>query len=214
MKKLKNVILILLAAMVLVGFYWHFSQKSSVPNEIEAEVTELDKVLVIDVGKEYPATPRAVVKLYSRITKCFYDYELSDDELDKLTDMSFALFDDELLYANPKAEYITSLNKVIEEYNAADRVITDYVIQDTELIEKYYVDGVEYAKVNVIYNIKDMKVEENDDKDTFLSGCGSRNDKTYQYYSTYEEFLLRRDSEGNWKILVWRLPDLSDLEED
>ena len=214
MKKLKNVVLILLVAVVLVGFYWHFSQKSSVPNEIETEVTELDKLLVIDVAKEYPATPRAVVKLYSRITKCFYDYELNAEQLDKLTDMSLALFDAELLEANPKAEYMTSLNKVIEEYKAADRVITDYVIQDTELIEKYYVDGVEYAKVNVIYNIKDMKIEESDDKDTFLSGCGSRNDKTYQYYNTYEEFLLRRDSEGNWKILVWRLPDLSNLEED
>ena len=39
MKKLKNVVLILLVAMVLVGFYWHFSQRSSVPNEIETEVS-------------------------------------------------------------------------------------------------------------------------------------------------------------------------------
>ncbi len=212
MKRLKNVILILLIAVALIGFYWHFSQKSTVPNEIEAEVTELDKLLVINLEKEYPATPRAVVKLYSRITKCFYDYELSDDRLDKLTDMSFALFDEELLMANPKEEYLASLERVIAEYKAADRIISDYTIQDSELIEKYYVDGVEYAKVNVIYSIKDIKEEE--DKDTFLSGCGSRNNKTYQYYSTYEEFLLRRDSEGNWKILVWRLPDLSELEED
>lgn len=212
MKKLKNVILILLIAAALIGFYWYFSQKSTVPNEIETEVTELDKLLVINLEKEYPATPRAVVKLYSRITKCFYDYELSDDRLDKLTDMSFALFDEELLMANPKEEYLASLERVITEYKAADRIISDYTIQDSELIEKYYVDGVEYAKVNVIYSIKDIKEEE--DKDTFLSGCGSRNNKTYQYYSTYEEFLLRRDSEGNWKILVWRLPDLSELEED
>lgn len=214
MKKLKNVTIILLIAVVLVGFYWHFSQKSTVPNEIETEVTELDKVLVIDVERDYPATPRAVIKLYSRITKCFYDYELSTDELDKLTDMSLALFDEELLESNPKSEYLASLSAIIEEYNAADRVITDYTIQDSGLIEKYYVDGVEYAKVNVIYNIKDMKIEEDDNADTFLGGCGSRSKKTYQYYSTYEEFLLRRDSEGNWKILVWRLPDLSDLEED
>ncbi|MBQ9765798.1 MAG: hypothetical protein IJW18_06345 [Lachnospiraceae bacterium] len=197
MKKLTIAIIIVLVAVVGLGFYWKFSQKGSEPTEIETEITELTKVLAQDLENKYPETPKAVVKLYARITKCFYEQPLTDEELNKLVDMSFALFDEELLALTPREEYVPKLKAVIKEYSDAKRVITSYEIQDSKSIDKYTYEGRECAKVGLIYNFKEITTQEKS------GGCGKSEEEVCAYYSRYEEFILRKDDNGDWKILVW-----------
>jgi len=140
-------------------------------------------------------------------------HRFTDEEIEKLVDMSLMLFDNELLEKNPKNEYLANLKAVIDEYAATEKTITDYTVQSSNMIDKYAVDGVDYAKVRVMYNMRDFKMLE--DKDTgFLSGCGTgaRKNKEYRYYTTYEDFLLRKDENGKWKILVWQVPEMEGMD--
>lgn len=50
------------------------------------DLTEVEKVITKNLEKNYPETPREVVKFYNRIITCFYDEEYTDDELYELGD--------------------------------------------------------------------------------------------------------------------------------
>lgn len=209
----KGMIIVLLLAAGLL-FYAYLSGKDGTDSEVTKEASEISKLFAKDLSTEYPKTPREVVKLYSRITVCFYAEECTDEELEKLADMSFALFDDELVDKNPREEYMEELKSVISEYAASERVITDYTVQSSNMIEKYTADGQEYAKVRVMYSMRDFtRLEE--DGGGFLQGCGKAKKKNnvYQYYTVYEDFLLRKDDNGQWKILVWQMPDGEGMDE-
>ncbi|MBE5949742.1 MAG: hypothetical protein E7261_12085 [Lachnospiraceae bacterium] len=213
MKKFRTGLLIVLFLVAGLLFYAYLSDKDGTDQEVTKEATEISKLLSKDLTKEYPETPREIVKLYSRITVCFYDEEHTDEEIGKLADMSLMLFDNELLEKNPKNEYLVNLKAVIDEYASTEKIITDYTVQSSNMIDKYTVDGVDYAKVRVMYSMRDFKLLE--DKDTgFLSGCGTgaRKNKEYRYYTTYEDFLLRKDENGKWKILVWQVPEMEGMD--
>lgn len=211
MKKLKLGILVVVAAAALLLFYWYLSNKEENTSENVSEASEISRLLARDIEKDYPSTPREVIKLYSRITVSFYNTELSDDELGKLVDMSLAMFDDELKELNPREKYIESLKATIAEYAAAERIISDYTVQNSQLIDKYRVDGVEYAKVRVMYSIRDIVIEE-DEAGGLFAGCGKKQNKVVNYYTTYEDFLLRKDENGYWKILVWKVPEMEGMD--
>lgn len=208
MKKLKKGIIIVLLFAAGLLFYAYLSSKDGTDSEVTKEASEISKLFDKNLNTEYPKTPREVVKLYSRITKCFYAKKCTDEEIEKLADMSFMLFDSELIEKNPKDEYMAKLKSVISEYAASERVITDYTVQSSNMIEKYTADGKEYAKVRVMYSMRDFKKIE-EENGGFLQGCGTAKKKNnvYQYYTVYEDFLLRKDDNGRWKILVWQVSE-------
>lgn len=208
MKKLKKGIIIVLLFAAGLLFYAYLSSKDGTDSEVTKEASEISKLFAKNLNTEYPKTPREVVKLYSRITKCFYAKKCTDEEIEKLADMSFMLFDSELIEKNPKDEYMAKLKSVISEYAASERVITDYTVQSSNMIEKYTADGKEYAKVRVMYSMRDFKKIE-EENGGFLQGCGTAKKKNnvYQYYTVYEDFLLRKDDNGRWKILVWQVSE-------
>lgn len=76
-----------------------------------------------NLDKNFPATPREVVKLYNRIITCFYNDEYTDDELYDLGDQARKLFDDELLENNPRDEYFKNLKEDISEYHDKNKTI-------------------------------------------------------------------------------------------
>lgn len=214
MKKFRNGTLLILFLIGGLLFYAYLSGKDGTDSEVKKEASEISKLLSKNLIAEYPETPREVVKLYSRITVCFYGTECTDEEIEKLADMSLILFDNELLEKNPKNEYLVNLKAVIDEYAATEKIITDYTVQSSNMIEKYTVDGEDYAKVRVMYSMRDFKILDN--KTTgFLSGCGTgaRKNKEYRYYTTYEDFLLRKDENGKWKILAWQVPEMEGIDE-
>ena len=94
---LKGSIIVLVMVAAMVGYYYHLSNRNRQQNAEEAEMTVAQELLSRNLSTNYPPTPKEVVKYYSDITRCFYNEEYSEEELKKLVDKTFQLYDDELL---------------------------------------------------------------------------------------------------------------------
>ena len=155
------------------------SSKKDVSVENKTELTTLDKLILKDLESNYPSTPRAVVKLYNQIITCYYSAEFKDDEFEKLVDQALLLFDDELKAKNPKDEYMKTLSNEIEEYKTKDKTISQTAVCSSNDVLYRNDNGDEIAYVNASYFIKEGK----------------------EHVKTYEQYVLRKDEKGNWKIL-------------
>lgn len=182
----------ILAAVVISGFYFLTKRQESRGGEGAAAKNEVDKIIAKDLENNYPGTPREVLKLYGRITKCLYGEKINDEQLKKLASQIRMLFDSELLESNPEDEYIQDLKAEIKEYNVQKKVIVSYIVQKNSSVKKSTVEGKEYAEIVTSYMLRD---------------------KT-GFSKTYEEFMLRQDDMGHWKILGWRLLEPEDVDED
>lgn len=176
-----------------LGYYMYLSSRDMpTPAEQETVVSGIGKLAARDLDTDYPNTPRKVVDFYSQITKSFYSEELTEEELIKLCDQSVKLFDAELLNINPEETFLDNTKAAIEEYAKIDRVVTDYVLEASDDIDYYTEAGQEYASISVKYFIRE--------KDG--------------YGKTYEDFLLRKDGEGRWKIVGWQITPASEKDSD
>lgn len=125
------------------------------------------------------------MKWYNRILTAFYGEEYTDEELEKMADQARSLMDDELLSYNPRDTYLKSLKADIEDYKTRDKIIVQSSVSDSNDITYATVDGDYCAYVDAYYFSREAS----------------------DYSRTYEEFVLRRDDEGHWKILSFRLTE-------
>lgn len=179
----RNIIRIVSIVVVIglvVGGYYFFSRGRSETAE-DMELTKVQQVTTRNLDTNYPATPRETVKLYNRILSCFYNEEYTEEELYALGDQARKLFDGELLENNPRDVYFTALKADIEDYHDRKRTIANSSVCDSNDVAYHTVDGAECAYVTASYFI-------NEDKN---------------YSRTYQMYVLRKDEDGNWKILVF-----------
>ena len=178
-------IMAILVIDVGVGF-WQImeSKRAQSKNEEKSKIEEVNEIIEKDFEANYPGTPREVVKMYSRISSCCYNQELSDDELVLLVEKMRELFDEELLAANPTEKHIEDLKKDAEKYPEAKRTISSYTVDKNSSVEKKNIDGKEYASLRASYLVQE-------------SNSG--------YTKTYEEFILRADDKKHWKIVGWQV---------
>lgn len=185
MKKALRIGIVSLACIALiVGYYYYLSHRDggAASREPEQE-SEVDKVLNKDFDKNYPSTPREVVKWYNRIITCFYKEEYDDGQLEAMADQLQMLWDDELLEVNPKKQYMESLRADIQNYKNHDRSIEQSDVCDSNDVVYAKVNGDSCAYVKAYYF--------------------SREGSTYS--RTYQEYVLRKDKKGKWKILTFHL---------
>ncbi len=185
MKKVLRIgIAVICMVSLVVGYYAYLSKRNeAVGSEKEVELSEVQAIISKNFLTDYPATPRAVVKWYNRIITAYYAEEFDQGQLEKMADQARTLMDDELLSYNPKDTYIASLNLEIEDFHNRERKIVSSTVCDSKEVQYKKVNGNECAFVNTYYFIRE----------------GS------SYVRTYEDFCLRKDSKGHWKILTWRL---------
>lgn len=175
---------IVICAAIVVGYYYYLSRKNdNQTSEEREEMSEVDKIISRDFKDKYPTTPREVVKWYNRIITAYYKEEYSDEELDKMADQARMLMDEELLSYNSKESYMAAVKTDIENYKNRKRQIVQSKVCDSNDIRYATVKGYSCAYVNTYYFVKE----------------GS------DYTRSYQEFVLRKDSKGNWKILTFRL---------
>lgn len=180
----RNVIRIVTAVLlisVIVGGYYGFRVSKRATVEDAVELTEVQKVITKDLETNYPATPREVIKYYNRILKCFYNESYTEDELYELGDQARMLFDEELLANNPREQYFTALEADIEDYHAKSRTIMNTNVCDSNDVNFQTIDGDECAYVTASYFIDENK----------------------SYSRTHQMYVLRKDENENWKILVF-----------
>lgn len=183
-KSFRGIILVVLViALGLSAYTYILNNNTSTPAETDSAVSEVGKLASRDLETDYPNTPRKVIEYYSQIMKCLYEEELSEETLKKLVQQTRLLYDEELLAQNPEEDAWKNTKDYIEEYKKESRKITEYIIQDSKDIQYYTKDENSYAIITVLYFTRDK------------SGT----------FKTYEDYLLRKNENGEWKILGWEL---------
>ena len=113
MKNAKYFIIAVACICLICGGFFFFVQNNQ-PSE--KELTEVEKVIAKDLKRDYPKTPREVVKLYNRIVSCYYGEKLSDKQIEDLADQMLAIMDEDLLLVNEREDYYRSVRTDIEKY--------------------------------------------------------------------------------------------------
>jgi hypothetical protein len=185
-KVIRTCLIAALCVAIVVGYYYYLSHKDDGSSAEETtELTEVDKIITKDFDKDYPSTPRGVVKWYNRIVTAYYAEDYTDEELEQMADQARKLLDEELLSYNSEEDYLTSLKADIADYEARDKQILQSSVSDSSDITYATVNGDYCAYVNAYYFCRE----------------GS------DYSRTYEEYVLRRDEDGKWKILAFQLTE-------
>lgn len=181
MKKTRIVILAIVIVAAICTAFYIVNSNSKKESAKEAELTEIQKITTRNMEKDYPATPREVIKFYNRIVKCYYGRQYSDDELEQLADQALSMFDDDLLKKNEKESYIESVKSDAAQYEEDNKSISQTDVCDSNDVKYMTDNGDDIAYVTASYFIKN----------------GS------SYTKTYQEYVLRKDSDGDWKILTF-----------
>lgn len=172
-------IIMLMLAFGVIKMYQNVNRQTE---KQEKKLTEVESILAKDLKKEYPASPREVVKMYLRIMTAFYNEELDEETLYELSNKARELFDEELLENNPSETYFEKLKDEISKYHENEIKVDSYDVQEGSAIRKYKREGKQYALVIAKVVTRDSKVRS----------------------SVNEKFVLRENQDGNYKILGWK----------
>lgn len=193
MKKTRGILAITLIVAFGVIYYAFIADRGTEPQPATMETNdEVSKLIVRNLETDYPNSPREVIRFYSRIMQSYYTLDYTEAELLKLVEQSRILFDSELLEANPEETYLEDLKVEIKSYEEMQQTITNYKVAEVGKIQYYSEDGKDYAKVSVEYTLKSKEASS----------------------KVYQDYMLRKDEEGSWKILGWQLTPESELEND
>lgn len=103
------------------------------------ESTAVQKVLQKDLERNYPPTPKEVVKYFAEITKCFYNEEYSEEELEKLATQIQVLYDEALVANKSEDDYMQDLRSEIASMKENKYTIVGYEVSpstDVEFLRK------------------------------------------------------------------------------
>lgn len=175
-----TIVAILCIALICVGYY--FLKKEGAASENEA-LTKVQKITTLDLEKEYPETPREVVKLYNKIISAFHQEEYTQEELEKMCQVAYELMDDELQANNPFDSYLISVQADVELYEARKKEIvqTDVCDSNDVLYKTDSATGENLAYVSASYFVREDK----------------------EYTNTYQMYVMVKDEDGKWKIKVY-----------
>ncbi|MDE7311416.1 MAG: hypothetical protein K2N87_07345 [Eubacterium sp.] len=190
-KYLKMGISTVLVIVLIVGCYYYMTHRETKTAEDDVEVTQLHQVLSKQLDSSYPPTPREVIKFYNRILECAYGDEYNEEQFKRLTTQARKLMDEELLANNPLETYQTQFQADVASYKEESRTILKTRVCNTDEVRFREIDGQKCAYVQATYFMKQGK-----------------ND----FFKTYQSYLLRQDSDKNWKIVAFHLTDAVDEE--
>ena len=185
------VILFILAAIVVGGFAMVALRNK--PSEATPEMlTAVEDVLARNLDNNYPGTPKEVLKYYSEITRCFYSETYTPEQLEGMAEQSRRLLDDELRAQQDDDQYLNDLRTSIDIFKSNNRNISSYSVSSAADIDYYRYEEADWAKAMCVFTIRE----------------GTK------MVATQEEFLLRKDTQGHWKIFGWRIYDKDKDEEN
>ena len=185
---IKGIVVVIILAVLVLVYYYHLSNKQAPPSEDEyVQSTAVQEVLGRNLIVNYPPTPKEVVRYYSEISKCFYNEEYTEEELEELAKQAQGLYDDDLIANKSWEQYLEDLRFDIQNFEQLNYTIESFSLSSSIDIEnsKFKQDGYEWARVYCNYTLRQG---------------------TERFY-TSEVFILRKDEDGHWKIFGWDLAD-------
>lgn len=184
-KYIKTILVVTIMVLLCVGVFYYLDRRDKKQDATDKSATaqSISALTTKDLDKNYPESPKEVVKFYARIQKMYYRNELTDEQIEELGAQSRKLFDEELKATQSDSEFITALKKEIASYNEKNRYISDYTIDDSDVVTYKTFRGKEYAFLSVTYMIRENE------------------------HLTIQKtkFTLRKDDDKKWKILYWEL---------
>ena len=113
-KHWRMVLAVILCAVLCIGYYYYLANKPSKKDATDKVVQndELAYLVARNISDNYPESVRDVVKLYARITKEYYDSDISEEDIEKLGHQARLLFDDELKNTQTDEEFMMALKKI------------------------------------------------------------------------------------------------------
>ena len=188
-------LIIFFAALIALGSYFYVTNKADNSQEVTT-TSEKDILLNYDMAGNYPKTVREAVKMHCRYLKYIYNEGLAkdftEDDLFVMNQKMRQLYDDELLEINQADQQLKALNKEMEVYKVKKQKIVSYTLAEASLIEYNTDNGKEYAKMRVTIAMR-------------IDGSS---------FSADEEYILRKDAEGKWKILGWQAVQQDEANEE
>ncbi len=184
-RTIKIVAVVLILAVAVLGYYYYLSNQAKKETEEAVVTTAVQNILLKDWERSYPPTPKEVLKCYSEITECFYNEEYTEEELEALALKIQELYDDELIANKTQEEYMEDLRSDIAEMKDNNYTIYSYEISASTDVDYYTENGYSCARMYCTFNLKQ----------TGSSGVTA----------SMEQFVLRQDEDGHWKILGWEL---------
>ena len=191
MKKYGRTIIVIAVLVILgLGYYHYLANKDADKDatDIAADTSEVSVLISKDIMANYPESPKDVVDLYARITKAYYDKELTDEQIEGLGRQARLMFDDELRNTQTDADFFEKLKEDINNYRSTKTRISSYVIQSATKTKYSTFKDRQYASIVLVYYIR-------------------QGDKLID---SHTKFTLRKDNDGHWKILFWELTDEDD----
>ena len=177
----KVVIIGIILVCIVIGYYYYLSNKEKKDTDEVQKATAVQAALSYNFEKNYPPTPKEVVKLYGQITQCLHNETYTDEEFEKLALKIQNLYDEELIANKTRNQYLEDLKWDINNVREQEIVISSFATGASTDVEYYSVDGHSFAKLPGTFTMR---------KGTFLE-------------VTDEIFLLRKDADGRWKIYGW-----------
>lgn len=190
-RKILVIVIVVLFVAVILGLFIYMNNKpQSGSVEDEVVISNVDNVVLRNLDINYPPTPKEVLKYYSEITVCFYEENLSEEDLVRLAQTARKLYDAELCADMTEEEYLVSLREDILEFDSLGIVVSGYTVSASTDVEEFVVDGRECARLYVTYRLR----------------------QGTEYIYSNEVFILRKDENGHWKILGWELLEEEEVE--
>lgn len=183
-KVLVGVTVVLMLAVFVFGAFVLSNKKNGEEfREQEVDVSRVKEVVLQDISRNYPPTPKEVLKFYSEITCCFYDENITEEDLNALADKARELYDSELLANQTREEYIEKLKEDVLYFQSQGLVISGYSVSASADVKTWKEDGSSWARLYATYRLR----------------------QGTEYLYSNEVFILRKDSDGHWKIFGFEL---------
>lgn len=179
-----------IVVIVVVAFYSIMTNRFGSRTEDESS-SEVDKLLNYDFVEDYPKTVRETVKLHCRYIKCAYNDNFTKEQLYTVNRNMRQLMDDQLLSINSEDDQLKGLEDDIQFYIDNKQKFVSYSLAEASQIKYNTENDVDYAKIRVGVMLR-------------VDGATVKGD---------QEYLLRKDAQGRWKILGWQADTGSDSTE-
>ena len=177
-------VLFLCVIIILLGYYL-VTLKGKQNKEEEVVFTKVQNVLLRDLERSYPPTPKEVVIYFSELTQCLHNEEYSEEELEQMAKQIQGLYDGELVANKDEEAYMTDLRSEVTVFKASNSAISSFTPSSSTDVFYFTEEDRECARLYCTYNIRTGTVMQKSE----------------------HVFVLRKDEEGHWKILGWDLVD-------
>lgn len=170
---------------MIIGFYYYLSNIREKANNENIETTAVQEALLYNFERNYPPSPKEVVKLYGEMSQCFYNEEYTEEEFVQLAKQIQNLYDDELIANKTEKQYIEDLRWDVNNMKKLEVKVSNYAVGSSTDVEYFNKNGFRCAKLYCSFTLR----------------------RGTQIVRSEEVFLLRRDNDGHWKIYGFKLAD-------